>query len=57
MKEHVIDQSMNESFVMSYYLLPPVNHHQQADPFSFHNYNDRLWLVNQKPNTSYITSQ
>ena len=57
MKEHVIDQSLNESIVMRYYLLPPVNHHQLADLFSFHNYNNRLWLANQKPNTNYITSQ
>ena len=26
MKAHVIDQTLNESIVMNYYLLPPVNH-------------------------------
>ena len=61
MKARVIDysqrHSLNECIVMSYYLLPPVNHHQQADLFSFHNYNDRLRLDNQKPNTSYIFSE
>ena len=34
MKAHVIDQSLSEYIVMSYYLLPPVNH-QLADLFSF----------------------
>ena len=46
MKAHVIGNShghsLNECIVMSYDLLPPVNHHQQADLFSCHNYNDRL---------------
>ena len=42
---------------MSYHLLPPVNHHQQVDRFSYHNRNDRLRLANQKPNTNYIISQ
>ena len=42
MKADVIDQSLDESIVMSYYFLPPVNHYQEADQFSFHNYNDRL---------------
>ena len=56
MKEHIIDQSLNEFIVMSYYLLPPVNH-QLTDLFSFHYYNDWLWLANQKPNTNNITSQ
>ena len=26
MKAHLIDQSLNESIVMGYYLLPPANH-------------------------------
>ena len=56
MEAHIIDQSLNEFIVMSYYLLPPVNH-QLTDLFSFHNYNDWLWLANQKPNTNNITSQ
>ena len=54
MKTHVIGQSLIECIVMSYYLLPPVNHHQQIDLFSYHNYNNRLRLANQKPNTNYI---
>ena len=45
MKSHLTGQSpghsLNECIVMSYYLLPPVNHHQQADLFSFYNYDDR----------------
>ena len=41
MKARIIDQSLNKSIVMSYYLLPPVNH-QLTDLFSFHNYNNRL---------------
>ena len=60
-KPHIIGQShkylLNECIVMSYYLLPHVNHHQQADLFSYHNYNDRLRLANQKLNTNYIISQ
>ena len=40
LKAHVIDQSLNESIVMGYCLLPPVDH-QLTDLFSFHNYNDR----------------
>ena len=39
---------LNEFTVMSYYLLPPVNH-QQADLFYYHNYNDRLRLADQWP--------
>ena len=45
MKAHVIAQSLNECIVMSYYLLPSVNHHQQSDLFSYQNYNDRLRLA------------
>ena len=60
-KAHITGQScghlLNECIMMSYYLLPPVNHHQQADLFSYHNYNDRLRLANQKSNTNYIISQ
>ena len=56
MKAHVIDQSLNESIVISYHLLPPANHHQLTGPFAFHKYNDRLCLANQKPNTNCITS-
>ena len=56
MKAHIIDQSLNGYIVMSYYLLPPVNHNQQAYLFFFHNFNDRLWLANQKPNTNSITN-
>ena len=47
MKAQVIDQSLNEFIVMSYYLIPPVNNHQQTELFSFSNYNDKLWLPNQ----------
>ena len=54
MKAHVIDQSLNESIVMSYYIIPSVNHHQLTDLVSFYNCNDRL--ANQKPNTNSITS-
>ena len=57
MRAHVIDQSLNEFIMTSYYLLPLDNHCKLADLFSFHNYNDRLWLANQKPNTDYITGQ
>ena len=57
MKAHVIGYSLNECVVMSYFLLPPVNYHQQADLLSYHNYNGWLWLANQKPNTNYIISQ
>ena len=42
MKAHVIDQSLNESVVMSYYIIAPVNHHQLTDLISFHNHNDKL---------------
>ena len=42
---------------MSYYLLPPVNHLQQADLFAYHNHNGRLQQANQKPNTIYVISQ
>ena len=45
MQAHIIGQSnehsLNECVVVSYYLLPPVNH-PQADLFSCHNYNDRI---------------
>ena len=38
LKQHVIgslhQHSLNERIVISYYLLPPVNHHQLADLFS-----------------------
>ena len=57
MKARVIDQSLNESIVMSYYLLPPGNYHKLADVFYFYISNDRLPLANQKPNTNYIASQ
>ena len=60
MKLHTAGQSHKHSLIecilMRYYLLPPVNH-QQADLFSYHNYNDRLWLANQNPNTNYVISQ
>ena len=42
---------------MSYYLIPPINHHQLTELISFHNFNDRQRLANQKPNTNSITSQ
>ena len=42
---------------MRYYILALVNYHQQADLFSYHNYNNRLRLANQKPNINYIISQ
>ena len=51
MKAHVIDQSLNESIVMGYYLLPPVDH-QLTDLFSFHNYNDRDWPIKSQIQTS-----
>ena len=38
-KAHVIDQSLNESIAMSYYLITPINHHQLNGLISFHNYN------------------
>ena len=61
MRAHIIGyscgHSLNECIVMSYYILPPVNHHQQAGLFSYYNCNDRLWLASQKANTNYITSQ
>ena len=56
-KAHVIGQSLNESIVMSHYLIPTINRHQLTGLISFHNYNDILWLANQKPNTNYIASQ
>ena len=54
MKAHVIDKSLNESIVMSYYLIPPINHHRLTGLISFHS--DRLRVANQKPNTNYILS-
>ena len=42
---------------MSYYIIAAVNHHQLTDLIYFHNYNARLRLANQKPNTNSITSQ
>ena len=36
MKGDIIGYSLN---VMSYHLLPPVEHHQHTDLFSFHNQN------------------
>ena len=36
MKARVIDQSLNASIVMSYYLLPPGNYHKLADVFYFY---------------------
>ena len=44
------------ALVISNYLLPPVNH-QQAEPMSYYNHNDRLKLANQRPNINYIISQ
>ena len=38
----IVDQSLNEFIVMSYYLLPPVNHYKLTDLFSFYNYDYRL---------------
>ena len=52
MKAHVVDQSQNESNVISYFIIATVNHHQLTDLISFHNNNDRLRLANQKPNTT-----
>ena len=57
MKAGVIDQSLNESIVMSYYLIPSINHQQLTGPISFHNHNDRLRLANQKPNTYKLHHQ
>ena len=56
MKAHVIDQSLNKSIVMSYYLIPSINQHQLTGLISFQNHNDRLRLANKKPNTNYIIS-
>ena len=57
MKAYVIDKSLNKSIAMSYYyLLPPVNQDQLTYLFSFDNFNDRVWLTNEKLNTNYITS-
>ena len=47
MKADVTDQSLKESIVMSFYLLPPVNHHKLTDLFFIRNCNDRLWLAKQ----------
>ena len=49
---HVIDQSLNESIVMSYYIIAAVNHYQLTDLISFPNHNDRLRLANQNPNST-----
>ena len=57
MKALVINQSLNEFIVMSHYIIPTINHHQLTDLISFLNYNDRLRLANQKPNTNSVTSQ
>ena len=44
-KAHIIGYSPNECIVMSYYLLPPVTHHQQVYLFSFHKHDaSDLWL-------------
>ena len=51
-KAQVIDQSLNESIVMIYYLIPPINQHQLTGLISFHNYNDQLRLANQRPDTN-----
>ena len=51
MKAHIIENSLNESIVMSYYIIAAVNH-QLTDLISFHNHIDRLRLANQKPNTT-----
>ena len=51
MKAHAIDQSLNKSIVMSYYIIAAVNH-QLTDLISFHNHNYRLRLANQNPNTT-----
>ena len=56
-KAHLIDQSLNEAIVMSYYLIRPINQHQLTGLISIHNYNDRARLANQKPNTNYIISK
>ena len=33
---HSIGQSLNESIMVSYCILPPVNHHQLTELFAFH---------------------
>ena len=43
-------RSLNKQIVMRYYLLPLVNHHQNAYLFSYRNYNDEQRLANEKPN-------
>ena len=53
MKAHVIDQTLNESIVMNYYLLPPVNHQLT---YFFFTITITDWLANHKPNTNGITS-
>ena len=51
MKVHIIGQSqghlLNECIVMSYYLLPPVNHHQQVELFSYCNRNVNISVSTQ----------
>ena len=56
MKAHVINQLLDESIEMSHYIISPVNHQQLTDLTSFRNYNDKLRLANQKPNTNSITN-
>ena len=41
MNAHVNDQSLYESIVLSYYLIPSIKRYQLTDILTGHNYNDR----------------
>ena len=56
LKAHVIDQSLNEPIVMSYYIIASFQSSSTDRPNFFHNHNDRLNLANQKPNTTVSLS-
>ena len=58
MKAHVIDQSLNESNVMIYYLIPPVNHHQLTGQISFHNTMTNCdWPIKSQIQTTSLVSR
>ena len=51
MKAHVINQSLNESFEISHYVIPPVNHHQLTDLI----YNDNCeWPIKGQMQTASL---
>ena len=52
MKAQVIDQLLNESMAMSYYIIASCQSSSTDRPNFFHSHNDRLNLANQKPNTT-----